>query len=203
MDIEHNEPATITDPTGVEPTATPAISVNTFETVVLDKGEGNAISDNEQPYTVEGLPVIETETQNEKSDFVNSNENLTPHTNEVVTEVVDIAKDDDVDTRAEEISRQAMELVPNASQELKDAIGAQAAENFKKESEKTKNAEKQEADDAKAQDLLDKLRAGTPLSELLPESTKTPTENQDNTDTLALSTPSSVNTDSGWAAKQL
>jgi hypothetical protein len=68
---------------------------------------------------------------------------------------------------AAEVKKRAMDLVPHASEELREQVGQQAAANFKAEYA-AKQAERQSQFDAEAQALLDKLKANTPLSEIDP-----------------------------------
>jgi len=130
---------------------------------------------------IEGFPVIGANAENtareeRASEALDINKQLdrfereafTPH--ESKNESFDRAG---ADAMTAEVSRRAMELVPFASEELKKAVGEQAAANFKAELE-AKKGEKQAAADAEAQELLDKLRSGTPISEILPEMPEQP-----------------------------
>ena len=74
---------------------------------------------------------------------------------------------------ANDVSRRAIELVTYASENLKKEIGETAKTRFLAELD-AKKIEKQAAADAEAQILLDKLKSGAPLSEIIPELTNAP-----------------------------
>ena len=122
---------------------------------------------------VEGLPLMGADEENKARDNVNflpqtsiesAAENRGISTDELKRQEYDRAG---MDAMLAEISRRAEALAPNASTELRDAIKEQVLENFKSELE-SKRAERQAQFDAKATEILEKLKSGTPLSEVIP-----------------------------------
>lgn len=73
-----------------------------------------------------------------------------------------------MNTMTDEVRRRAMGLVPYASEKLREAVGQQAADNFRIKFE-VKKSENQAKYDIEAQVLLNELKSRTPISEILPE----------------------------------
>ncbi|MEI6850475.1 MAG: hypothetical protein WCK26_00745 [Candidatus Saccharibacteria bacterium] len=88
-----------------------------------------------------------------------------------LVEIVDKHHDNvGTDAMAAEVGRRAEAMLdPATSQELKDQVRQAAEAGFRAELE-AKVAEKQEAADGKARELLARIQGGTPISEILPES---------------------------------
>jgi hypothetical protein len=136
--------------------------------------EGGAETNNKE--MIEGLPVVGAEEEARVRELSRDEQFQEIKPGFVAEQWSEMSKKDKEpyfdkageEAMAAEVSRRAMELVPNASKELQEAIGKQAAENFKAELETKKN-EKQAAADAEAQALLDRLKGGTPISEVLPD----------------------------------
>lgn len=161
------------------------------EQAVTDLGEGRTSTVTDK--MIEGLPIIGAEAEDasrsegdlnlKKSDveiLANRRADLggmfkgteSPH------EAAEILHDySGTQAMAAEVSRRAMELVPFASEELKKAVGEQAAENFKKELEAKEN-ERHAAADAEAQALLDRLKGGALIADILPEVPETVTDSR-------------------------
>lgn len=151
----------------------------------IEHGEGfiNVVGEPSKSHeTVDGLPLIGA---NAEQDSRKQLKNGSPEDNEFINtllqqqvergdfpnlkEAAEKMHDErGTDAMAAEVKRRAMAKVPYASEELRNAVGSQAEKNFRDEFESHK-AENQARYDAEAQELLDKLRSGTPVSEILQE----------------------------------
>ncbi len=149
--------------------------------VIVKKDElGNAVF--EAHNTVEGLPLIGAKAdQFSREQLANASSEDKEQVNRLFDEQVKegqfpnreeaeqwLYSERGMFAMVEEVKQRAKALVPNASEKLQDAIASQAAENFRNEFI-SKNAERQANFDAEAQALLDKLKGGAPISEILPE----------------------------------
>ena len=209
--------------------------INAFETeqgtaVEMIKNDANKfepvpvpnLSDSEQPYTVEGLPVIGAEAENahrdegyipSKSDVEefkkrskDSSESILygkvpEETNpEQMAEILhDLAG---TEAMAEEAKRKAIEFAkkqfPFASPEKIEEFGQKAVDKFKAELE-SENAEKKAQHDQGVQELIDSLNSpDKKLSEVVPDVPETPTEISEYIDSSKPETPTPVSEDGEW-----
>lgn len=110
--------------------------------------------------TIGGLPVIGAEAENaarNSTGFFSDNK----ETNEQFADTAGI------EAMVTEVGRRARDMVPNASENLKEALRIAAENNFRSELETKKN-EKQAVADAEAQALIDRLMSGVRTSEIIP-----------------------------------
>ncbi len=157
--------------------------INAFDTErgtsLTDSGEIKAgVEASEQPYTIEGLPLIGAEAEEKARNEIKEigePAHYPEHTRPFEPGEMEAYVDKQgTEAMAAEVKNRAVELAkkqfPFASQELVDQFGQKAADKFKAELE-LKNAEKKVEHDKGVQTMIDSLDSpDTPLSSIVPES---------------------------------
>ena len=207
MDAEHEIDPTIDPNKLIVQEGEDKGRVNAFETeqgtALTDDGEIKpGVEASEQPYTVEGLPVIGAEAEDKMRDNLaeaNSRPPVGALADPFSEALRDMGGDKDkaveamadkagTEAMAAEVSRRASELAkkqfPFASQELVDQFGQKAADKFKSELE-SENAEKKAQDDQGVQGLMDSLDSpDKKLSEVVPDAPKPESQLESDDDKL-------------------